>query len=433
MLDLRRLRSELQALQSELRPLVARVEELCAIEGPTDEQAAELSQARDRAAELVTQIEAKRVEISCAEDELDDQRARQAAMAPARARVQVIDNTPDPAQTGGYDDIAQLAIDVHRAMTGQGISERLQSWQRQAATMTTRGEEGFSIPPAFRGGMIELVFGLPGIVGEVDSEPTNAPSITMDADESTPWGTDGVQVYWTGEGKQIPESSLVSQARVLTVDPLKALVRYSDELADDAPRLAAKINRKVPEKLNWVLAEAIVRGNGVKRPLGFLDHPATPRVEKEAAGNGAGTIIAANVKKMYARQLIRPGASYKWYAHIDTFPALDSLSTADDPRPRLTFGPNGQVYLMGLPLEWTELCDTVGETGDLILANPRGYYAAVRAAIQSAQSMHIFFDTGEQAWRFTLRVGGQPKLSKATKSARGTVTKGDFIALAKRN
>ena len=110
----------------------------------------------------------------------------------------------------------------------------------------------------------------------------------------------------------------------------------------------------------------------------------------------------------------------------------ESLTIGDEKDRLLVPAPGGGWLLNGLPLEFTELCASVGAPGDLVLANPRGYYMAMRQAVESVQSMHLYFDTGEMAWRWTMRVGGQPKLSAPVTGAHTATTRGDFIVLAAR-
>ena len=70
----------------------------------------------------------------------------------------------------------------------------------------------------------------------------------------------------------------------------------------------------------------------------------------------------------------------------------------------------------------TEACATLGDMGDVIFADlAGGYFAPYKAGgIQSAMSMHLYFDQGLNAFRWTFRVGGQPWLSAAVTPASGS-------------
>ena len=46
--------------------------------------------------------------------------------------------------------------------------------------------------------------------------------------------------------------------------------------------------------------------------------------------------------------------------------------------------------------------------------------------------MHLYFDYGAQAFRWTFRLGGQPHMSAPVTPARSAATKSHFVALAAR-
>ncbi|MEO1092134.1 MAG: phage major capsid protein [Pseudomonadota bacterium] len=442
--DVRKLQGRLAELQGQLRQAVADVDRLEGLETPTADDEAKLPAARQAMNSLADDVEEAKAELDAANLKLSRQRAAALATAPSPLALRVPRfetlNEADPAETWGYDSVVQIALDVMAAATGASTPDRLVQAERMAAasTMTTRGEEGFMIPPAFAGGLHELILARPGLVSDVDAQPTSAPSVTMDADESTPWGSTGVEAHWTGEGRPIETSRLQTEGRTVGVSPIKALLRYSEELAADAPRLQARIDRKVPEVMAWKIATAVFEGSGVMQPRGILGSPALITVPKEGA-QPTKTITRENVKKMLSRRLLVEGAApaWTWLANLDAFEQLSSLTWTDDGRPMLTPAPgrnDGIEWLLaGYPLRWSELSKPIGEAGDLLLYRGEGYALYNRATVEAAQSAHVFFDTGEMAWRFSARVGGQTKLSApVTPPAGANSTRSDFVVLAKR-
>ena len=445
--DLRQLRAAVAGLQDELRPVTAEVARLRQIEQPSDDDTKKLGEQRAQAAELVAKIEAAQAAVNAELDRLEDARAQAAATVPpgarqTRVRAQVIGFEVDPQASGGYRDMGDLALDVIAAGQGQGASDRLSAWHKQSrermaqAGMTTGGDSGFMIPSVFVGGMMDLILQGESLISEVDTEPTTLPSVQMDADESTPWGSDGVQANWTGEAKTIAPSGLATQGRTVTVDGLKCLVRFSNELARDAVRLNARINRRVPEKMRWKMAEAIFRGSGVKQPYGFLNSPACIEVAK-ATGQSAAGIVGENVKKMFGRRLLReePGG-WRWLATPAAYEHLDSIVLGQAKEHLLSPAPPGSAVeftLNGLPLRFSHLCEAVGTPGDIVLYNPRGYALLVQQMIEQAYSMHLYFDSNEGALRFVAYLGGQPKLAAPVVGPHdANTTYSDFIKLAAR-
>ena len=81
----------------------------------------------------------------------------------------------------------------------------------------------------------------------------------------------------------------------------------------------------------------------------------------------------------------------------------------------------------------SEHSKTLGDKGDIQLIDPMGYYGLKKAAgVRFATSIHLYFDYGLQAFRWTVRFGGQPHLKAPVSPANGTNTKSHFVTLAER-
>jgi HK97 family phage major capsid protein len=228
----------------------------------------------------------------------------------------------------------------------------------------------------------------------------------------------------------------VSPRRV-RLNELYAFVTATDEIVEDAPRLGTILTRQAARAILWQLNEAIFRGNGVGKPLGFLSAPSLVTVEQEA-GQTADTITAPNVLKMYSR--LAPGSSNRavWLVHPSAIPQLYTMTIGSQPvfLPSNTSGLQEMSefgLLCGRPIVPSDHCATLGDVGDIILADPMGYYLPVKqTGLQFASSMHVFFDYGIHAFRWTIRVGGQPHLSAPISPANGNATKSHFIVLEER-
>jgi len=87
--------------------------------------------------------------------------------------------------------------------------------------------------------------------------------------------------------------------------------------------------------------------------------------------------------------------------------------------------------LLGLPIYVSNHCPTLGEDGDVILANMQdGYRIASKGGLKLATSSHVRFLNDEVAYKFTAKVGGKVCSQKITVDG-GTVT-ADFITIAPR-
>lgn len=359
--------------------------------------------------------------------------------APALAGARILGEELNPELTGGYGSIAEFALDVRAVGTDHPMPERLQQLLAADPSNALSGAgdfgEGFPVPPAFRQEVWDLVMGEElDLFNMVDAEPTERSSVEHARDESTPWGATGVQARWRNEKSQMTESQTEEEASVVKLHSLYAFVLATDELLSDRPRLRNRLSTKAAEAIRWKLAESIIRGSGVGQPLGYINSPALVSVAKES-GQAADTIVTKNITNMFSRLLAVSALRAIWLANTDILPQLVELMIGDKP----VYLPGGNIAgapfgtLLGRPVIFTEHAGTLGDQGDLQLIDPMGYYSPRRSATPDfAESMHLFFDRGETAFRWTFRAGGQPHLSGPVSPANGSATKSQFIVLDER-
>ncbi len=89
--------------------------------------------------------------------------------------------------------------------------------------------------------------------------------------------------------------------------------------------------------------------------------------------------------------------------------------------------------LYGRPIITTESMPALGDAGDLILGDMSQYLSIVKGGgVRQDVSIHIYFDYDVTAFRFVLRVGGQPWWNSPITRPNGQPTKGFFVALGAR-
>ena len=345
----------------------------------------------------------------------------------------------NPVLTGGFDNLAQMAVAVRDACVpgGQVDSRLLPLSVRPGAAPTGYMEgggssgEGFNLPVQYREEIWQLVFDLDDIFTTTDLEPTSARQVDVTKDETTPWGATGVQAYWRSEAGQMTASKMATKGESMALHELYAFVLAAEELLEDAPRLANRLSVKAAQAINWKINDAVVYGAGAGKPKGWFVSDALVSIAKEAA-QAADTIVAQNVLKMFARLLVAPGDTPYWLANRDTVPQLAVMTIGDQP---VWMPPNGLIaapggLLLGYPVRFSEHGKTLGDKGDIQLVSPKGYYAARRTdGVQFASSIHLYFDYNIQAFRWTFRFGGQPHLSAPVSPANGSNTKSHFVTL----
>lgn len=301
----------------------------------------------------------------------------------------------------------------------------------------TSSSDGYMVPPAIRESIWSLAFDEESLLASVSPEPTESNQVQLYADESTPWGSSGVQANWASEGSQMDPSRLTTEARNVQLHKLYAFVLATDELLADAPRLQSRLTTQAARAIRWKADSAIVEGDGVGKPLGWNNSGALITVAKES-GQSADTIVAQNVLKMFSRLLQMGRTGAYWLVNSSTVPQLSTMTIGDQPiwtppQTGLTQAPGG--FLLGRPIRFSEHAELLGDKGDIQLVSPSGYYATNKAGgIDFAASMHLYFDYDVEAFRWTFRLGGQPYLSAPVNPAKGgsSNTKSHFITLAER-
>ncbi len=389
---------------------------------------------------LSAELDALEADVTALDDriETEERTARRGSLfttAPAASTARTV-NEPNPETTGGFRNLAEFSLAVRNSAVNHTMDARLAALPGNTHENGGSSGEGFMVPAEFRAQINELVFDGGDLLNLVSPEPTSSNSVQTLRDESTPWGATGVQANWRAEGSQMTPSKISTKSAIVQLHELYAFVVATDELLSDAPRLNDRLTRQAARAIRWKASDAIMWGDGVGKPLGFMNSAAKIEVAKES-GQAADTIVAANVAKQFSRLLPGNIAGSVWLANPDTLPQLMTMTIGNQPiwtPPNAGFANAPGGFLLGRPIVLTEHADTVGDVGDLTLFDPDGYYAVTKqgGGIDFASSMHLYFDYGAQAFRWTFRLGGQPHLSAPVTPARSAATKSHFVALAAR-
>ena len=302
------------------------------------------------------------------------------------------------------------------------------------------GDGGFAVPPDFRTAIMEKVMGVDALLPMTDNQTTSSNGMSFPVDETTPWqSTGGIQAYWDGEGQlKIPSKPSLG-SKTIKMNKVIALVPLTDELLEDAPAMSSYVNRKAPEKINYKVNEAIIRGTGVGMPLGILNSPGTVVVPAES-GQAAGTVVFQNIMKLWSSLDPVARMNAKWFMNPDDeaqimsmqFPGTGTAVPVYLPPGGLANSPYGT--LLGKPVMPQYACSALGLQGDIIFGDLKNYLTVTKqGGIKTDTSIHIWFDYDITAFRFVLRVGGEPWWNAGIVPAQsGAVTRGYFATLAAR-
>ncbi len=372
-----------------------------------------------------------------------------AAGTPPRRQTTRIEPVFQDRGKWGWRNLGEFASAVKRAAAPGGFIDPRFDVRNQPTTYgseDTGADGGFAVPPDFRTAIVELIMGETSLLGRTDQLTSTSNSITVPVDATTDWQTTGgIQAYWEGEGDQKAQSKPALNQVTIRLNKLAALIPVTDELLEDANALATYINRKAPRKIDFKVNLAIIQGNGVGQPLGIMNSPALVSVAKETS-QPADTIVAANIMKMYSRMYAPSRANTVWLINQDIEPQLFSMQFAVKnvagtenvggvPVYLPANGLSGSPYatLFGRPVIPTQAMETLGDKGDILFADLSQYMTAVKAGgIRQDVSIHLWFDYDVTAFRFVLRVAGQPWWATTVAARDGSATYSPFVTLDER-
>lgn len=352
----------------------------------------------------------------------------------------------------GFANIGEFAKLVVTASNPEPGPQALQAHERlRNAALTQYGSEGvgadggYLVPPEFRAELLRKVTGETSLMSMCDVIPTGSNSVSFPKDETPPWGTGGIRAWWEGEAKTMPQSKPALETSTIRQHRVTCLVPVTDELLEDAPALSSYLGKKAPEVIDFKVTDAIVNGTGNDRPLGILnaDHTITQDAEVSQV---ADTIHGLNLIRMWGRMPAAWRANAVWLIHPDAEPEVMAAGIQIGNPAKNSFTGGQLVYvppggfadtphgaLLGRPLIPSQACAELGQRGDIIFAAMNQYGIFLREpGLRADTSIHMWFDQGVTAFRFRLRIGGQPWWSSPLADKNGNGTRSAFVTLAAR-
>jgi HK97 family phage major capsid protein len=337
------------------------------------------------------------------------------------SRIQVVQDLPKG--KGGFRSFGDFAIAV-KAGSRQGgyIDPRLVMNAPTSYSSEGQGEDGgYAVPPDFRTEIWQKITGEASLLSRTDMNPTSKNTMVFPADETSPWDTStGVQAYFESEAGQMSQSKVSLVPKSIRLGKLTALVPVTEELLEDAPGLESYLKKKVGIKFDFKINLKIIQGTGAGEPWGILKHGSLVSVGKESS-QAADTIVAENIMKMWSRlygpcrqnaiwlinQDVEPQL---WGMHLKVYDASGNVVSGTPiymPPGGLSGAPYGTIF--NRPVIPTQACETLGDKGDVILTDLTQYMTATRTGgVRTDVSMHLWFDYAVLAFRFILRIAGQP-------------------------
>lgn len=397
------------------------------------------TESRDLSAEEAAQFDALRGQIDSVNASIDRENTLLAEESSVGIVAEHVVDRTTLDEKKGFKSFGEFAAAVQQANTNRNaVDARLSI---EAAAPGTYGNEssgadgGFLIPPEFSRSIFTLSQTEDSLLPMTDNTDVSGNSMVFPKDETTPWGTDGVRAYWQAEASAATATKPKLGTNILRLHKLMALVPLTDELVSDTNALDSYLPGKVADSIRWKVNEALLFGNGNGQPLGAFNGGASIMQTKEAA-QGASTVLLANITNMIARLI--PGCYPRsvWLITPDALPSLFGLTLGNYPIYLPTNqGAQGNPYgtLMGRPIIVTQHAPAFSAQGDISLVDMSYIRSITKAGgIQTATSLHLYFDADATAFRATFRVDAQPKIVAPVSQAKGAKTLSAFIQLEAR-
>lgn len=385
----------------------------------------------------IEQFPAIEAEIGKIDAAIDSLKAMAATRdAEGSRRIEVHDNRADKPWASFGE---QLQAIIHAGMPGGQIDPRLVRAAASGASALVGTDGGFAVGEDYSTEIFKRAYETGQLASRcsVTEISANSDSLEVPYIEETSratgsrWG--GIRVYRANEADSVTGTKVTYGKWECRLEDLKGLAYMTNRLLEDAAALESVMRDAMTSEFAFTLDSEIFEGNGVGRCMGIMNSAAKVTVAKEG-GQAADSFVAANATKMLARLWEGPGANSVWFINRDVFPQLPLMTVGQQP---VYLPPNGMAgaplgTLFGRPVLPIEQCNTVGDEGDIVLANLSQYKLIRKGGLRSDVSMHVRFIYDEMCFRFGMRVNGSPMWKTALTPYKGANTLSPFVTLADR-
>ncbi len=333
--------------------------------------------------------------------------------------------------------LGNFALGVRAAAYGQ-IDPRLHAAATGAGTQVD-SNLGFAVPIEIAPGIEREMYTQGEILSRVDTRTITGNTIAYNVIDETSRADGsrggGIIGYWVDEGTA-PTASNTKLARIeMKLRKVGAFGVMTDELIADAAALGGELETGFALELEFQVENKIWRGDGGSSPLGFTVAPCLVTVAKET-NQAAATFNTTNLAKMWARMPARSKKNAVWTYNTECGPQLwemsQAIGTAGTAPRFVSYTPDGTMTIFGRPAIEVEYAAALGTVGDMAVCDWSKYRLIRKGGVEQANSMHVYFATGEQAFRAFYRVDGQPVPRAPITPFKGSATQSPFVVLATR-
>jgi HK97 family phage major capsid protein len=269
---------------------------------------------------------------------------------------------------------------------------------------------GFAIPHQFRNTLLQLspqqALVRPRAQVIPAGSPPDAP-ITMPAlDQSGPAPGNafgGVQVQWIGEGATKPETDMKLREITLTPHEVAGTITVTDKLLRNWQSASSVLETQLKGAIGQTEDLAFLSGNGVGKPLGFLNSTACYRVPRAVAGQVSYDDVVEMVSRCHGNGVFVYSRSL-----------LSALLKLKDGQGRPIWIESAREgapsTLLGRPAVMSDRNPTLGHNGDIWIADLSHYLIKDGSGPFVAASEHVKFQQNKTVIKVFWNVDGAPWL-----------------------
>ena len=334
----------------------------------------------------------------------------------------------EPDSNNPFKSFGHFAYDLMRAGAyGRDASDELKAWNAHCkATMNASEleEGGALIPTEFSSTVMERLESSNTIlqnamVVPMGTNKLDMPMITgFDETQGVVYGN--TIWYWKGEDATLAGSNFETGLVELVLRKCTGLSVLTDELVKFSPQsIESILNRAFEKGMNFAINKAGLRGSGVGEPQGVLNCEALITIPK-AVGQAADTFVYDNVLDMLAQLYSADDEAIgngNWYMNKTLLPQVGKLNVVVGAGGAPIFISNvadkPTWSLCGMPIRWSTQMSSLGDVLDTALIDWSQVLIGQPAvggpgAPTMDQSIHLYFLTGKNAFRFVFYMDIQP-------------------------
>ena len=334
-----------------------------------------------------------------------------------------------------YRSLGEQLVDIKKASLGYGVTPALDKSQRSSLGMNTQvgSEGGYAIQVDFANRIMDSVIEQSEILNRIEryqvSANANEVYVSMVNETTTANVFGGVQAYIVEEGAQIPNTKPALKQIRLPLKKIAALAYVTDEQLRDAQFTGSLLERA------FALAIARLREKMIIENV--IANPGTTVIAKES-GQSADTVVGKNFLKMRNALLSTSRRNAIWTMHPDVAAELPEMYLSGAHTDKFIYMPengisvSGYDRLFGREIIESDYCSALGDKGDVLYWNPMEYLEIFKGGVETAASIHVAFDTAQQAFRAISYANGMCKYDQGITLVNSSVARASYVTLAAR-